>query len=372
MTGPLAGVLVADFTRVLAGPYATMLLGDLGATIVKVERPGTGDDTRMWRPPVGPDGTATYFSAINRNKHSVALDLESSTDRSKAQALAKRADVLIENFPSGSLERRGLGFADVSAANPGIIYCSIQGFGPSVELPGYDLVVQAVGGLMDITGDSEPTKVGFAVVDVLTGLHATIGILAALHERDQSGLGQRIDITLLASLLSSMVNQSAASAIAGITPTRMGNAHPSIAPYEPFMTADRPIVIAVGNDAQFTRFCAALDTPALAADPRFVTNELRVANRDELRTAIEEELRNQTADTWSQLLAQHRVPCGPINSISQALALASECGLTPIVDVDGQPQVANPLRLSRTPVQYRTRPPGLDEHGTWLEDLLNS
>lgn len=370
MSGALDGLIVADFSRVLAGPYATMLLGDLGATVIKVERPGTGDDTRSWAPPVDDHGDATYFLSVNRNKYSVAWDLDSNEDRERAVRLTRRADVVIENFPSGALARRGLGYADVAARNPGVIYCSISGFGAGTDLPGYDLLVQAMGGLMDITGDATPTKVGVAIVDVVTGLHAVTGILAALHHRDRTGEGQRVEVTLLGSMLSALVNQSAAAVITGESPSRMGNAHPSICPYEPYPTADRPIVIAVGNDQQFARLCHALGNVEWADDPRFATNTSRVEHREQLGTLIRGALRSRGADEWRALLEAERIPCGPINTVSQAIDLAESLGLRPVVEIDETKQVANPMSFSRTPVTYRLEPPALDEHARVVEDLL--
>ena len=370
MSGALDGLIVADFSRVLAGPYATMLLGDLGATVIKVERPGSGDDTRSWRPPVDSHGVATYFQSVNRNKYSVAWDLDISEDRQRAMRLAHKADVVIENFPSGALDRRGLGYDDVTAANPRVIYCSISGFGGASDLPGYDLIVQAMGGLMDITGDAGPTKVGVAIVDVVTGLHAAIGILAALHHRDQTGEGQRIDVTLLGSLLSALVNQSAAAVITGESPHRMGNAHPSICPYEPYPTADRSIVIAVGNDQQFARLCHVLGHAEWADDPRFATNTARVEHREQLSALISGILCGRGANEWRSLLEAERIPCGPINTVTEAIVAANKLGLEPIVEIEGNKQVANPLSFSRTPATYRLRPPVLDEHSRLIEDLL--
>lgn len=370
MSGPLTGLLVADFSRVLAGPYATMLLGDLGATVVKVERPETGDDTRSWSPPVDEHGDATYFLSVNRNKYSVAWDLDEAADLTRARRLAERADILIENFPGGALAKRNLAYHDVAAINPHVIYCSISGFGADADLPGYDLLVQAVGGLMDITGDAEPTKVGVAIVDVITGLHAVNAILAALHHRDLTGEGQLLEVSLLSSLLSGLVNQSGAAAITGQSPSRMGNAHPSISPYESYPTADRPIVIAVGNDAQFMRLCEALGHPDWSSDPRFATNSARVQHRQQLRSLLTGLLHTRGADYWQELLDAHRVPCGPINSVSQAIALAERLGLQPTIDVDGVAQIANPVRYSRTPASYRLRPPHLDEHAQLIDELL--
>ena len=378
MTGALDGIIVADFSRVLAGPYATMLLADLGATVVKVERPGSGDDTRAWGPPYAADGQSTYFQSVNRNKASIALDLGADDDLAIARALADRADVLVENHKPGSLDRFGLGYEQVRATNPGVVYCSISGFGSGEgrDLPGYDLLVQAMGGLMSITGTAEPTKAGVAVVDVLTGLHATVAILAALHHRDATGEGQRVEASLLTSLQSSLVNQASAFVGAGSVPTFMGNAHPSIAPYEVFATADRPIILAVGNDGQFVRLCDVIDEPTMAADPRFATNAARVANRVDLKALIEDRLRAATADEWQERITAAGVPCGPINDISQGFALAERLGLEPVVAIEDarrtepQRQVANPVTYSATPPTYRTAPPDVDEDRAAVLALL--
>lgn len=369
MTRALEGLLVADFSRVLAGPYATMLLADLGATVIKVEKPGSGDDTRSWLPPTTADGRSTYFESVNRNKRSLALDLTHEKDRKRAINLARQADILVENHKVGSLRKYGLDYPTISPLNPRLIYCSISGFGSSAgsHLPGYDLLVQAMGGLMSITGDTEPTKVGVALVDVVTGLHAAIGILAALHERETSGLGQNIEINLLSSLLSSMVNQSSAFVSGGIIPQRMGNAHPSIAPYEVFSTADQSIVIAVGNNNQFTQLCLCLDTESTAIDARFATNELRVKNRSQLKAVLENRLRAHTAATWIHILTQAGIPCGSINSIDQAFDLAATLGLNPIVNG----QVANPLTLSTSPVDRYLPAPSLGESNEEVIALLS-
>lgn len=360
--GALEGVVVADLSRVLAGPYATMLLADLGAEVVKVERPGSGDDTRAWGPPWRGQ-QSTYFASVNRNKESVAIDLSDADGRAQAFALAARADVLVENFKPGVLDRMGLGYDALRAENPGLVYCSITGFGTTggADLPGYDLLVQAVGGLMSITGatSDEPVKVGVALVDVITGLHATVGILAALHERASSGLGQRVEVNLLSSLLSGMVNQSAGFVGAGFVPHIMGNRHPSIAPYESYPTADTPMVIAVGNDRQFRACAEVLGAPEWADDPRFATNPDRVEHRDELYRLMCERLSTAGADRWFGELSAAGVPAGPINDMAGAFALADSLGLDPVATVDGEPTVANPIRLDRTPVRYRTAPPEL-------------
>lgn len=369
MTGALQGLLVADFSRVLAGPYATMLLADLGATVIKVEKPGTGDDTRSWAPPLTPDGRSTYFDSVNRNKQSLALDISQDRDRKRAINLARQADIMVQNHKVGSLEKYGLDYPTIAAINPKIIYCSISGFGSSAgsQLPGYDLLVQAMGGLMSITGEDEPTKVGVALVDVVTGLHAAIGILAALHAREKSGLGQHIEINLLSALLSSMVNQSGAFALGGVTPQRMGNAHPSIAPYEVFSTQDQPMVIAVGNDPQFEQLCHTLELDNLVADPRFSTNRARVENRPHLREILQKRLATASAQHWTQLLNRASVPCGPINSIDQAFDLASRLGLHPIVNG----QVANPLTLSTSRIEKYQRAPFLGESTEEIITLLS-
>lgn len=363
MSGPLQGIVVADFSRVLAGPYATMLLGDLGAEVIKVERPGQGDDTRAWGPPYTEDGQSTYFAGVNRNKSTRVIDLRDSDGQAEARELALGADVLIENFKPGALDGMGLGYAALAAVHPGIIYCSISGFGAGAgrDLPGYDLLVQAMGGLMSVTGPAPgmPTKAGVALVDVITGLHAAVGILAALHHRDLTDQGQRIEVNLLSSLLSALVNQSSAYVAAGVVPGIMGNAHPSIAPYEVYATADRPIVVAVGNDGQFAALVGELGDPGLARDPDYASNPARVAHREALKERLEQLLSTAGADEWRARLTSVGVPCGPINDLAQAFALASELGLDPIADAGGTPTVANPIRFSVTPVTYRTRPPDL-------------
>jgi len=372
--GALDGILVADFSRVLAGPYATMLLADLGADVVKVERPGLGDDTRSWGPPWSSEQESTYFLGVNRNKRSLALELSDPAGRATALRLAGRADVVVENLKPGGMERLGLGYEAVRALNPAVVYASITGFGrgAGASLPGYDLLVQAVGGLMSVTGPApgEPTKVGVALVDVVTGLHAVIGIQAALRHRERTGEGQRVEVNLLTSLLSALVNQTSGYAVAGVVPSIMGNRHPSIAPYETFMTADRPLVLAVGNDGQFRALCSALGRSELGADPRFATNPARVAHRDELVVEITAELARRDADHWFGLLAAAGVPCGPINDIAAAVGLADSLGLSPVVDAGGVATIADPMTLSATPVTYRRRPPAVgadnDELLAWL------
>jgi crotonobetainyl-CoA:carnitine CoA-transferase CaiB-like acyl-CoA transferase len=363
--GPLEGLVVADLSRVLAGPFATMLLGDLGADVIKVEHPDGGDETRAWGPPFHGEHS-TYYLAVNRNKRSVALDLKTDAGRRAARALAARSDVLVENFKAGAAERLGLGYEEVARDNPGLVWCSISGFGrgAGAELPGYDFLVQAMSGLMSITGPAggEPTKVGVALVDVLTGLYATTGILAALQERARTGLGQRVEVSLLGSALASLVNQASSFLCTGTPPRAMGNRHPSITPYETLATADRPLVVAVGNDGQFARLCRAIGRDELAADPRFVTNADRVANRDQLATLLEEALAARGAADWVAILAKAGVPCGLVNDVGEAFALAERLGLGPVADAGGIPQVASPIGLSATPVSYRLAPPALGQH----------
>jgi crotonobetainyl-CoA:carnitine CoA-transferase CaiB-like acyl-CoA transferase len=376
--GALDGLKVLDFSRVLAGPFATMMLGDLGAEVIKVERPDGGDETRSWGPPFDERGQATYFLSVNRNKRSVVLDLRHETDLSTARELALTADVLVENFRPQLMAGLGLAYEDLRPGNPGLIYCSITGFGPDqgARLPGYDLLVQALGGLMSITGEPgrDPQKVGVALVDILTGLFATAGILAALRHRERSGQGQKVEVSLLASLLASLVNQGSAYTAAGVVPERMGNAHPSIAPYELYHAGDGQLVIAVGNDRQFRALCAEIGRPELADDSRFATNTDRVANREELCEELERSLRGHAAAHWSEVLTGARVPAGLVNDVGGAFRLAGELGLDPVVEVrDGDgaatPLTRNPITLSQTPASYRCPPPRLGARGpgaaTW-------
>ncbi len=366
MAGALDHIVVVDFSRVLAGPYATMMLGDFGAEVIKIERPGVGDDTRHWGPPYDSDGVATYFNSVNRNKRSVALDLTDADDRARARDLVAGADIVVENFRPGTMEKLGLGYQDLAAIRPGLIYCSITGFGQGggAALPGYDLLVQAVGGLMSVTGTEpgDPTKAGVALVDVLAGLHALSGILAALAHRDRTGEGQRVDTNLFSVLLSSMVNQASGYLGAGVVPGMMGNRHPSITPYQVFDTADRPIAVAVGNDKQFKLFAATVGRPELGDDPRFLTNPLRVANRDALCAILEPALKADGADHWYTALTAVGVPAGPINDLAEAFAFARSLGIEATVSVPDSAtlQVANPIEMSATPVSYRSGPPRLD------------
>ena len=373
---PLAGLLVADFSRVLAGPYATMLLADLGATVVKVESP-QGDETRTWKPPVRED-VSTYYLGINRGKRSIALDLRDEQDQALAHELARRADVVIENFKPGALGKFGLDFASVSTMNPGVVYASISGFGSGAgkDVPGYDLMVQAISGLMSLTGDPDgpPYRAGISVFDVMAGNHATIGILAALRHRDATGEGQHVEVNLLSSALTGLVNHSSAYVAGGVVPYRMGNAHPSVFPYEPLRAADKDIIITAANDGQFRKLCQVLDIPEVAEDRRFAHNADRTANREQLRPLLLDRLAQRGADEWFELLVAAGVPCGPINTIDGGFAMAERFGLDPIVIVgEGDravPTTRHPIRMSRTPAVHELPPPDLDEHGedlrTWL------
>ena len=374
--GPLAGLVVADFSRVLAGPYCTMLLADLGADVIKVEGPG-GDDTRTWMPPVAGDGVSTYFLAINRNKRSVALDLKQPGDLDLAHELARRADVFVHNFKPGGLNKYRLDYDSVSTANPRIIYASISGFGAGggQDLPGYDLMVQAMSGLMSLTGDpdGEPYRAGISLFDVIAGLHTTIGILAALNHRAATGEGQHIEASLLASALSGMVNQTSAYVTGGVTPFRMGNSHPSLFPYEPLPTSDGELIVTAGNDVQFRKLCEALGVPELPDDPRFAHNEGRTANRHELRPLLAEQLSRKTAEEWFHELIKVGVPCGPINTVDQGIKFAESIGLEPVVTAGKgghtRPTVRHPLTFSATPPRYDYPPPKLD-HGAEIRAWL--
>ena len=370
-TAPLAGIKVADFSRVLAGPFATMMLADFGAEVIKVESPA-GDDTRAWVPPVDEHGAGTYFSSVNRNKRSAVCDLRTEEGLAQARDIALAADVVVENFRPGVMQRFGLDYETLRAERPDLVYCSITGFGSKggAHLPGYDLLVQAVGGLMSVTGspESEPSKVGVALVDVVTGQNAVVGILAALRSRDQTGRGQRVEVNLLSSLLAGLVNQASSTLATGESPQRMGNAHPSIAPYETLRTADGPLALAVGTDKQFAALARVLGVPGLSEDSRFRGNENRVAHRAELKALLEEQLQNKPAVEWSELLSEAGVPAGKVNSIVEAIQLAAGLGLEPVVEIADvssprtSRQVANPIQLSETPATYRRLPPLLGEH----------
>ncbi|EHN11976.1 CAIB/BAIF family protein [Patulibacter medicamentivorans] len=376
MPAALDDLVILDFSRVLAGPLATMVLADLGATVIKVERPARGeddpggDDTRSWGPPYDADGVATYFLSVNRNKRSVALDLRDPGDLARARALAAGADVVVENFRPGVMDRLGLGYGDLAREHPQLVYCSITGFGRGggAAMPGYDLLVQAVGGLMSVTGspDGEPQKVGVALVDVICGLFAATGILAALRHRERTGEGQRVEVDLLSSLLAALVNQASAVTAGGAVPARMGNAHPSIAPYELYPARGGDLVIACGNDRQFAALCRVCGLDRLARDPDFATNAARVAHRERLRDALVAALADRTPADWARELLDAGVPAGEVNDIAGAIDLARSLGMDPTVALprhDGSTVdlVRNPIWLSATPASYRSAPPELGE-----------
>ncbi|MBP6395912.1 MAG: CoA transferase [Giesbergeria sp.] len=383
--GALAGIQVLDLSRVLAGPWCTQILADLGADVVKVERPGVGDDTRHWGPPFlqdadGQDTTqASYFTACNRNKRSVTIDMASEDGQQLIRQMALQADVLVENFKVGGLAQYGLDYASLAALNPRLIYCSVTGFGqdgPYAERAGYDLMVQAMTGLMGITGraDSEPgggpLRVGVAVIDLFTGVYASTAVLAALHARQHSGRGQHIDMALLDVGMAMLANQGASFLATGNTPARQGNSHPSLAPYQDFATQDGSMLLAIGNDGQFARFCAAAGQPQWAQDPRFASNRLRVEHRQELIPAMQAVTRTRSTADWIALLEDKAVPCGPINTIAQAFgdAQVQARGLRielPRAAGDGISHisgVASPLRLSEHPPVLRHAPPALGQH----------
>ena len=374
--GPLDGLLVADFSRVLAGPFMTMTLGDLGADVVKVERPGSGDDTRAWGPPWR-EGDSTYNLGLNRNKRSLVLDLTDAGDRVLARRLAERADVLVESFRPGLMAGWELDGETLRAVNPGLVSCSVTAFGSGEDtagMPGYDFLLQAMGGLMHVTGEADgpPLKVGAAIVDLVCGLLAVTGVLAALHERARSGRGQHVEVSLMDAALTCLLNQGSAWVLAGARPHRMGNRHPSIVPYETYEAADRPFAVAAGNDRLFARMCGAVGLPELAEDKRFATNSARVANVDALADALAPVFGSEPAEHWVAALKSASVPAGPINDVAEAYGLAESLGLEPVVEVDGMPLARPPFVLDRTPAAVGRRPPRLDEHGgdlrAWLSE----
>ena len=368
----LDDVLVADFSRVLAGPLVGMTLGDLGADVIKVESPG-GDDTRSWKPPVDAEGGATYYHAANRNKRSVVLDLKDDADNVLARRLCERADVVIANFRPGTLERFGLGYEQTAQRNPLVVYCEVSGFGEGAgaELPGYDPLVQAVGGLMSITGPpGQPSKAGVALVDVIAGLYATTAVLAALRERERSGRGQRVTVSLMQTVLAALINQATAWLLGGAVPAAAGNAHPSIEPFATYRAAGGELMICAGNDRQFRALVTELGLPELADEPAFATNAARVTNREALRPRLEAALATDGCASWSARLAAVGVPAGPINDVPAAFAYAASLELDAVGEVGGVKTVRYPAALSRTPATLRRRPPGLDEHGDEIRRWL--
>jgi crotonobetainyl-CoA:carnitine CoA-transferase CaiB-like acyl-CoA transferase len=369
----LQGLQVVDLSRVLAGPLLAQTLGDLGADVVKIESPA-GDDTRHWTPPADAAGRATYHHAANRNKRSIALDLHQDADRELARRLCERADVVVANFRPGTLERYGLGYDDVAAVNPRVVYCEITGFGEraGAELPGYDPLVQAVGGLMSVTGPPEtPSKTGVAIVDVVTALYGATAVLAAVHARTRNGRGQRLTVNLLHTNLAMLANQSTGWLGAGVVPVRLGNVHPSIEPFATYATADGELMICAGNETQFARLAGVLGLPELPADERFETNAARVQNRDALRVLLEQRLAERPRSAWRDDLNAAGVPAGPVQYIEEAFSLAELLGLDVVDETDAVRTVAFPVQLAGTPASTRRRPPELDEHGTELREELS-
>ncbi|MGY6566046.1 CaiB/BaiF CoA-transferase family protein [Halomonas sp. KM-1] len=381
MAGPLTGLRVLDLSRVMAGPWCTQILADMGAEVIKIERPVSGDDTRHWGPPwlKDRDGNETresaYYLSANRGKHSVTVDMSRPEGQSLIRELAAESDILVENFKSGGLARKGLDYATMEAINPGLIYCSITGFGqtgPMAALAGYDYLIQAQGGLMSITGAADgepgagPQRVGMAVADLTTGMNATIAILGALHHRHLTGEGQYIDMALLDVQVSWLANQAQNYFCSGTPPTRTGEYHPNLVPYQPFPTADgEKVIIAIGNDGQFQRFCQAVGRPELAEDPRFATNPARVRHRLELVKIMVEITRSRTAAEWIALLGEIAVPCGPIQNVAQVFDDPQVKAREMQIELESRhgpvPGVANPIKYSRTRLEYRKAPPALGE-----------
>lgn len=378
MAGALEHIKILDLSRVLAGPYCTMILGDLGAEVIKIEEPIRGDDTRSWGPPFQEDVSAYYLCA-NRNKKSITIDLKSEAGIETIKALVKEADVVIHNFKTGTMEKFGLNYEALKTMNEKIVYCSITGFGetgPYQAMPGYDFIIQAMSGLMSITGteDSGPQKVGVAIVDVLTGLYATIGIQAALLERNNSGKGQKIDLSLYDCATSALINIGSNHLMSGKTPSRLGNEHANIVPYQTFITQDGEMVIAVGNDGQFDRLCQIIGHDNLIDDPRFSTNPNRVHHRTALIPILQKAFLEKTTKAWKQQCDEQNIPCGPIQNLDEVVAdpqlHARNMFMTTDHPTAGEIKlIGSPLHLSRTPVSLRHYPPNLGEHN---EDILNN
>lgn len=391
MSGALSHIRVLDLTRVLAGPWAAQVLADLGAEVIKIERPGSGDDTRAWGPPFLKDAEgrdtseAAYYLSANRNKQSVTVDFTQPEGQRLVRELAAQCDVVLENFKVGGLAAYGLDYAALKAVNPKLIYCSITGFGqdgPYAKRAGYDFMIQGLGGLMSLTGRPEgedgagPMKVGVALTDILTGLYATVGVLAALNHREQTGIGQHVDLALLDVQVACLANQAMNFLTSGVPPRRLGNAHPNIVPYQDFPSADGDFLLTVGNDSQFRKFCEVAGQREWADDSRFISNKARVANRDVLIPLIRQVTVFKTTAEWIATLEQAGVPCGPINNLAEVFADAQVQARGLRIDMPNSlggstPQVASPLRLSATPVEYRNAPPLLGEHtDTVLQRLL--
>lgn len=387
-SGSLDGLRILDLSRILAGPTATQLMGDLGADVIKVERPGPGDDTRSWGPPFVPDADgndsdlSAYYLSANRNKRSIAIDLSTDEGVALVKRLAAISDVVIENYKPGDLARRGLGYDDIRKVKPDIVWCAISGFGqtgPYASRTGYDFLIQAMGGIMSITGESDgrPLKVGLGIADVMCGMYATVGILAALRHRDRTGEGQYIDLSLYDAQVAWLINAATNHLVSGKVPGRIGNRHPNIAPYQTFATADGEIAVAVGNDRQFSRFCEAIGRPQLADDERFRLNRDRVGNIDALDALVSEALGADTAENWESRLIAAEIPAGRVATIGQVMAdphtLAREM-VVPMETDDGQPLrlLGSPLKMSATPVCYAKAPPHVDEDRAAILKMLES
>lgn len=376
--GPLSGLVVADFSRVLAGPMGTMYLADMGATVIKVEGPG-GDESRQWMPPTR-DGVGTYFMSINRNKHSIVLDMKKQEDLEVAYAILDRADVFVENFKPGSLKQFGLDGESVARRWPRMVHASITGFGTKggATMAGYDLLAQAASGLMDITGmpDGPQMRAGTPIFDVVTGMHATIGVLAALSSRQVTGVGQHVEVDLLSSALATLANHTSGYVAAGNVPERKGNDHPSIFPYGPFNAKDRQIILTIGNARQFSALMTGLGAPEVAEDPRFNTMKQRNINREELRVIMEDLLAERTAHEWFEALQERGVPCSPIMRVNEGVDFAEQIGLEPVIQAgtgdEAVPMIKNPIAFSRSKVSYDKAPPALgadrDFVNRWLAE----
>ena len=374
--GALDGLVVADFARVLAGPLCSQNLADLGADVIKVERTGAGDDTRQWGPPFVEEGS-TYYLGLNRGKRSIELDLKDEGDVTLARELCRRADVVLESFRPGTMDRLGLGYDAVSEINPGVVYTSISAFGSGEQtrdLPGYDLLVEAMSGFMSVTGepDGRAMRPGTAIADLVCGLYATIGTLAALRERDGSGRGQQVEVTLMHSAFVMLLNLGSSYLNTGEVPVRTGNRHPSIAPYQTFPTADDDLAVAVGNDAIFGRFCTVIGLPDLPGDERFVDNAARVRHLKELDELLIPALAERGAADWATEMAQAGVPAGPVNDVRTAYEFATDLGIEPVIELDGVRSTRSPVSMSRTPVEPHRRPPRLGEHNDEIRAWLSS
>lgn len=391
MPGSLSGLRVLDLSRILAGPTATQLLADLGAEVIKVEKPGSGDDTRSWGPPFVANGDGTdsdlsaYFLCANRNKKSIAIDIATSEGVDLVRRLARISDIVVENYKPGDLARRGLAYEDLASIKPDLIWCSISGFGqtgPYSERTGYDFLIQAMGGIMSITGEADtaggsPVKVGVGIADVMCGMYATVGILAALRHRDGTGEGQQIDLSLYDSQIAWLINAATNHLVSGRVPGRIGNAHPNIAPYQTFEAADEHLAVAVGNDAQFGRFAAVIGRPELCEDARFRRNRDRLQNLKDLQGIIATEIARDTARNWEMRLVAEGVPAGRVATVGQALSNPHTLARGMVVELEGPTGetpvrvLGNPLKMSATPVQYRNRPPHLDEDRDAILRLLD-